>query len=215
MVTRRENGVNDAPAKRAAVWPRPRRAPGRCPVFWPLPPADAGRRIEDFPPLVLATCLSTLETKPCPRFFGALGRTRKSSSRRSLIAVPSESCSVSGRAKHADLPALARASRPTRHGGEAAPCRAHPMCRLALRAAGCRPLLSCLPPLTVDFAPGVGARQRCAARSQRPGERGDGHGPGAFEARRLHAGRLRRRLREVRCECTRTARATTRQRPLT
>src|SRR3546814_13385286 len=36
--------------------------------------------------------------------------------------------------------------------------------------------------------------------------------PGAFEARRLHVGRLRRRQREVRRECTRTARATTRRR---
>src|SRR3546814_4944776 len=35
---------------------------------------------------------------------------------------------------------------------------------------------------------------------------------GAFEARRLHVGRLRRRQREVRRECTRTARATTRRR---
>ena len=57
------------------------------------------------------------------------------------------------------------------------------------------------------------ARRRCAACSQRAGERANGRRPGAFEARRLHVGRLRRRQREVRCECTRTARATTRQRP--
>ena len=56
------------------------------------------------------------------------------------------------------------------------------------------------------------ARRCCCASSQRAGERGDGHRPGAFEARRLHVGRLRRRQREVRCECTRTARATTRRR---
>lgn len=57
------------------------------------------------------------------------------------------------------------------------------------------------------------ARRRCAACSQRAGERANGRRPGAFEARRLHVGRLRRRQHEVRCECTRTARATTRRRP--
>ena len=57
------------------------------------------------------------------------------------------------------------------------------------------------------------ARRRCCVSSQRAGERGDGHRPGAFEARRLHTGRLRRRQREVRCECTCTARMTTRRRP--
>ena len=58
------------------------------------------------------------------------------------------------------------------------------------------------------------ARRRCAACSQRAGEPANGRGPGAFEARRLHVGWLRRRQREVRCECTRTARATTwRQQP--
>src|SRR3546814_3902468 len=45
--------------------------------------------------------------------------------------VCSSDLGVSGRAKHADMPALARASRPKRHGGEAAACRATPMCRLA------------------------------------------------------------------------------------
>ncbi|WP_206536105.1 hypothetical protein, partial [Melaminivora alkalimesophila] len=60
-----------------------------------------------------------METKPWPRFFGALGWMRKSSSRRSVMVALSESCGVSGRAKHADMPALARGSRPTRHGGEA------------------------------------------------------------------------------------------------
>jgi hypothetical protein len=40
--------------------------------------------------------------------------------------------------------------------------------------------------------------------SQRAGERANGRRPGAFEARRLHVGRLRRMQREVRCECTGT-----------
>ena len=155
MVTRRDIGVSFAPAKRAAVWPRPRREPGRWPVPAPLP-APPGRRTEDLPLLALPVCLSTLETKPWPRFFGALGRMRKSSSRRSVMAALPASPGVSGRAKHADMPALVRATRPTRHGGEAAPCRATPTCRLALRAARCRPLLSCLPPLPFAVAPGVG-----------------------------------------------------------
>lgn len=55
------------------------------------------------------------------------------------------------------------------------------------------------------------ARRRCCTRSQPAGERANGRRPSAFEARRLHVGRLRRMLREVRCECTRTARATTRR----
>ena len=74
------------------------------------------------------------------------------------MAVLLASSGVSGRAKHADMPASARASRLTRHGGEAAACRATPMCRLALRADRCRTLLSCLPhlpPLALQvFAPG-------------------------------------------------------------
>ncbi len=155
MVARRDIGVSFAPAKRAAVWPRPRREPGR----WPVPLADAGRRTVDLPLLALPACLSTLETKLCPwplpRFFGALGRTRKSSSRSVMAALPASS-GVSCRAKHADMPALARPSRRTRHGGKAAPCRATPMCRLAFDAARCRVLLSCLPPLPLAVAPGIG-----------------------------------------------------------
>ncbi len=148
------------------------------------------------------------------RFFGALGRARKSSSRRSLMAALPASSAVSGRAKHADTPALARPSRPTRHGGPSAPCRATPMCRQAFDAARCRVLLSCLPPLPSLSLRASAARRRCAACSQRAGERANGRRPGAFEARRLHAGWLRRMLREARRECARAARATTRQQPL-
>src|SRR5574337_1242892 len=175
MVTRRENGVSFAPAKRAAVCPRPKREPGRWPVLVPLP-LPPGRRTADLPLLALPACLSTLETKPWPRFFGALGRMRKSSSRWSVMAALPANPGVSERAKHADMPASARASRPTRHGGEAAACRATPTCRQAFDAARCRVLLSCLPPLPPAFAPGSG-------------ERGDGRRPGALEARRLHVGR--------------------------
>lgn len=163
-------GVSFAPAKRAAVWPRPRREPGR----WPGPAAP-GRRTADLPLLALPACLSTLETKLCPwplpRFFGALGRTRKSSSRRSVMAALPASSGVSCRAKHADMPALARPSRRTRHGGKAAACCVPPMCRLAFDAARCRVLLSCLPPFPFAVAPGVGgpaANAPMAAGRARP-----------------------------------------------
>ena len=49
MVTRRDSGVNFAPAKRAAVCPRPKREPGRWPACFPVLPVDAGRRIADLP----------------------------------------------------------------------------------------------------------------------------------------------------------------------
>ena len=123
MVTRRDMGVSFAPAKRAAVWPRPSREPGRWPMPAPLP-LPPGRRTADLPLLAFPACLSTLETKPWPRFFGALGRMRKSSSRRLVMAGLPASSGVSGRAKHVDMTASARASRPKRHGGKAAPCRA-------------------------------------------------------------------------------------------
>ena len=176
--------VSFAPAKRAAVWPRPKREPGRWPepALLLLPP---GRRTADLPLLALPACLSTLETKLWPRFFGALGRMRKSSSRRSVMAVLLASSGVSGRAKHADMPASARASRLTRHGGEAAACRATPCADwLSTRpgaASFCLAFRLC-PSLALRAA----AARRCCASSQRAGERGDGHRPGAFEARRLH-----------------------------
>ena len=153
------------------------------------PPA-VGRRTADLPPLALPACLSTLETKlwpwPLPRFFGAPGRTQKSWSPRSVMAVLPASSGVSERAKHADMPASARASRPTRHGGEAAPCRATPTCRLALRAAECRTLC-----LAFRLCPSLplrasAARRRCCTSSQPAGEHANGRRPGAFEARRLH-----------------------------
>ena len=60
-------------------------------------------------------------------------------------------------------------------------------------------------------------RRRCAACSQPVGKRADGRRPGAFEARRLHGGRLRRMLRKARRQMrkvgARTARTTTRQQP--
>ncbi len=219
MVTRRDMGVSFAPAKRAAVWPRPKREPGRWPVPAPLP-LPPGRRTVDLPLLALPACLSTLETKPWPRFLGALGRMRKSSSRRSVMAALPASSGVSGRAKHADMPALARASRPTRHGGEAAACRATHTCRLAFDAARCRVLLSCLPPLPLAGASGSGgpaallreqpARRRTRRRPSAGRVRGKtpAHGTAAPKAARSAA--------RMRSHCTRddTRKATGSARPM-
>gem|GEM_PF-3505899 len=62
-----------------------------------------------------------------------------------------------------------RLARHIRHGEDAAGCRTSPTCRLALRPSGCRPLLSCLPPLPVAYAPGVGGLSRlcCSRRGRR------------------------------------------------
>ncbi|AKC78191.1 hypothetical protein XB05_05150 [Xanthomonas arboricola] len=107
-----------------------------------------------------------------------------------------------------------------------------------LRGTGAKPLRAAPPPCAgrLSTRPGAAsfclafrlcpslslrasaARRRCAACSQPAGERADGRNegrkPSAFKARRLHVGRLRRRRRDVPCECTHTARATTLQQPL-
>lgn len=57
------------------------------------------------------------------------------------------------------------------------------------------------------------ARRRCCVNRQRAGESANGRRPGAFEARRLNVGRLRRMLRDVRCECTGTTGAATLKQP--
>src|SRR5690606_2174454 len=62
MVTRRALGARDCPAKRAATWPRPSRAPGRPPALRARDPA-------------LLACLMTELINVWPRFFGALDRT--------------------------------------------------------------------------------------------------------------------------------------------
>jgi hypothetical protein len=212
MVTRRDMGVSFAPAKRAAVWPRPSREPGRWPACWPLPPAT-GRRTADLPPLALPACLSTLETKlwpwPLPRFFG-----RARAHPEIVVAAVGHGCAPQAPA----CPGV-RSTRTCLHwrgpraprGTAAKPLRAAPphvqtgfrrgpVSRLAFRLCPSLPLRA------------SAARRRCCTSSQRAGEHANGRRPGAFEARRLHVGRLRRRQREVRCECTRTARATTRRR---
>src|SRR3546814_9202264 len=73
-------------------------------------PLDAGRRTEDLPLLALPACLSTLEMKPWPRFFGALGRMRNSSSRRSVMAVFPASASVRSEEHTSELQSLMRIS---------------------------------------------------------------------------------------------------------
>ncbi|MBS1028729.1 MULTISPECIES: hypothetical protein [Gluconobacter] len=110
-----------------------------------------------------------------------------------MVVLPASS-GVSDRAKHADMPVLARASRHKRHGGKAAPCCANPTCRLAFDAARCRVLLSCLPPLPLAGAPGSGgpaallreqpARRRTRRRPQAGRVRGKtpAHGKAARSA---------------------------------
>ena len=75
--------------------------------------------------------------------------------------------------------------------------------------------LSCLPPLPFAVAQGVGgpAALCCLQPARRRTRRWTrwGRRSGAFEARRLHGGRLRRMLREARRDCARAARATTRR----
>ena len=208
MVTRRDIGVSFAPAKRAAVWPRPSREPGRWPACWPLPPA-VGRRTADLPPLALPACLSTLETKlwpwPLPRFFGAPGRTQKSWSPRSVMAVLPKLRRVRARSTRTCLHRRV----PRAHAARRRSCRAAPpTCRLALRAAECRTLC-----LAFRLCPRSRSGHRrpggCCTSSQPAGEHANGRRPGAFEED-AHVWRGCRRQREVRCECT--APLTTRRR---
>ncbi|STU93262.1 Uncharacterised protein [Klebsiella pneumoniae] len=213
MVTRRDMGVSFAPgeARRRVAAPQARAGPlASAP---PGAPAVPGRRTEDLPLLALPACWSTLETKPWPRFFGhwgGCGNRRRG-----------------GRSWLRSLQALARpVVRSTRiclhwrgprapHGTVAKPLRAAPPpCAdwLSTRPGAASFCLAfrLFPSLTLQAA---AARRRCCVSSQRAGERAnhgnEGHRPGAFEARRLHIGRLREVLRV----CARTARATTRRRP--
>ena len=144
----------------------PRREPGRWPV-----PAAPGRRTADLPLVALPACLSTLETKLWPGPYpGSSGRW---GAPEIIIAAVGHGCApassgVSGRAKHADMPALARASRHKRHGSEAAACRATPCTdRLSTRPGAAS--FSCLPPLPLAVAPGVGgpAALRCLQPARR------------------------------------------------
>ena len=86
------------------------------------------------------------------------------------------------------------------------------MCRLAFDAARCRPL-SCLPPLPSLALRAAAARRCCARAASAPANAATAIGRARSRQDACIVGRLRRRQREVRCECTRTARATTRRRP--
>src|SRR3546814_15721847 len=97
-----------------SVWPRPRREPGRWPAR-ALPLLPAGRRTEHLPPLALPACLSPLATLPRPRPFGALGRLRTNSDRRSgMLGLPAIPC-ISGRETPATVPDIAAGSAPNLH----------------------------------------------------------------------------------------------------
>ncbi|KAG1208140.1 hypothetical protein G6F35_010881 [Rhizopus arrhizus] len=130
-----------------------------------------------------------------------------------MVVLPASS-GVSDRAKHADMPVLARASRHKRHGGKAAPCCANPTCRLAFDAARCRVLLSCLPPLPLAVAPGVGgpAALRCLQPARRRTRQWPqaGRVRGKTPARWMAAPDVARGAARMRPRCTRddTAAAT-------
>jgi hypothetical protein len=122
-------------------------------------PASAGRRTADLPPLALPACLSTLETKlwpwPLPRFFGALGRTgnRRRGGRSWLRSLQALACPVVRSTRTCLHWRGPRAPR----GTAAKPLRAAPPPRadwLSTRQVP-RPL-SCLPPLPLAVAPGIG-----------------------------------------------------------
>src|SRR5690606_25352746 len=126
-------GARDCPAKRAATWPRPSRAPGRPPALRARDPA-------------LLACLMTELIKVWPRFFGALGLTLNcspSSLRRRLMGNLQRTPAIGG-ANDTRLYQCGRdigAFHGTLHTPGA--CRAHPMCRLDFRAPKCRDRLSC------------------------------------------------------------------------
>ena len=181
MVTRRDIGVSFAPAKRAAVWPRPPRA-GPLAGALALAAGRGGMAHHRLAAAGLASLLQHLGNEAlalalAPVLRGA-GRTRKSSSRRSVMAARKLrrvlSCEARGHA------CIARASRPTRHGGEAAPCRATPCAdRLSTRPGAAS---FCLPPLPFAVAQGVGGPAALCC-SQPAGERADGRAGAAGRAR--------------------------------
>ena len=194
-------GVSFAPAKRAAV-AAPQARAGPLPAALPEPLAP-GRRTEDLPLLALPACLSTLETKLWPRFFGALGRMRKSSSRRSVMAalLQALACPVvrstrtclhwRGPAPQAARRRSLRAATPCadwlsmRPG--AASCLAFRLCpSLPLRASAALCCTAASPPANAQMdKPGAAGR----ARSRQDACTSDGCAEGGANARALHARR--------------------------
>ena len=209
MVTRRDMGVSFAPAKRA-VWPRPRRELGAG--RWPVP-AAARTAHRGLAAAGLACLLEHLGDEALAPVLRGAGGTRKSSSRRSVMAaLPASLACPVVRSTRTCLHWRGPSRHAARRRSRCVP--RHPMCRLAFGPPGAASFvlpsafaLRCRSRVTA-------ARWRCCVSSQRAGERGHGRRPGAFEARRLHVGRLRWRQRDVRCEyphCTRDDMATEQQ----
>ncbi len=203
-------------AKRAAdIWPRPSREPGRWPACWPLPPA-VGRRTADLPPLALPACLSTLETEALALAFASVLRRarahpemisgRRGRSWRVCKLRRVRACEARG---HACIGACL-APHAARRRSRAVP--RHPHVQIVAGAECLKPL-----PLAFRLCPSLplrhsAARRRCCTSSQPAGE--DAQWPQARRVRGKTPARWAAapRQREVRCECTRTARATTRRR---
>ncbi len=167
MVARRDIGVSFAPAKRAAVAAPQARAGPLAGATRRCRTAHRGLAAAGF-----ARLFEHLETKLCPwplpRFFGALGArgNRRRGGRSWLRSLQALACPV---VKHADMPALARPSRRTRHGGKAAPCRATPCADWLSTRPGAASFLSLafrLLPFAV--APGSGGRRRAARAASAP-----------------------------------------------
>ena len=186
MVTRRDMRGELRPGETRRRMAAPQARAGTLACAPPGCPAGlaAGRRTADLPPLALPACLSTLETKPWPRFFGALGADAE------IVIVGGCSCAVSlearrvRRAKHADgrqsgaAPRTHAARRRSRLRA-APPPRADWLSTRPGAASFCLAFRLC-PSLSLRAS---ASRRRCAARSQPAGERSHGHRPGAFEAR--------------------------------
>ena len=181
------------------------------------PPDAAEWRTTDLPPLALPACFSTWKRSsgpgPCPgssgrwdargnRRRGGRSRPRSRKLRRVL------SCEARG---HACIGACL-ASHAARWRSRSVP--RHPHVQTGFRRG----------PVPRPILPSAFAL-RCRSGRRRPGGavllaasppanlngRAGGRRSGAFEARRLHGGRLRRMLREARRDCARAARATTRR----
>ena len=145
--------------------------------------------------------------KVSPRCLGLLGRTRKRSSSPGfprwlmMQSPPSPSRPSACGTRYSQCPqALGLLAARSHLVASAAPTG-------FARAVVPRPLPS---PLPLADAPGSGGAAARAASAPANANTATGR---AFEARRLHVGWLRRRQREVRRGCARTARATTQRRP--
>ena len=165
------------------------REPGRWPACWPLPPA-VGRRTADLPPLALPACLSTLERSSgpglclgssarqgAPRNHGRRGRSWLCS----LQAPACPSVRSTRTCLHRRVPRAPR-------GTAAKPRRAAPHVQTGFAGGRVPNPLSCLPPLPLAPAPGIGGP--AALLHEQPARRRTRQWPqaGRVRARRLHVG---------------------------